>query len=129
MRWIVDAMNVIGSRPDGWWRDRNGAMARLVEHLERWAASTGNDVTVVFEKPPSPPIDSTVIAIAQAPRAGANSADDEIVRLVCADPQPAGITVVTSDLGLTGRVRDAGAGVCPARGFRRLIEQDAGARP
>ena len=36
-RWIVDAMNVIGSRPDGWWKNRRGAMVRLVEQLERWA--------------------------------------------------------------------------------------------
>ena len=33
-RLIVDGMNVIGSRPDGWWRDRPGAMRRLVEKLE-----------------------------------------------------------------------------------------------
>jgi hypothetical protein len=35
-RWIVDAMNVIGTRPDGWWRDRHAAMVRLVDLLERW---------------------------------------------------------------------------------------------
>ena len=29
-RWVVDASNVIGSRPDGWWRDRHAAMVRLV---------------------------------------------------------------------------------------------------
>ena len=31
MRWFIDAMNVIGSRPDGWWRDREGAVRRLVD--------------------------------------------------------------------------------------------------
>ncbi|MGE5857760.1 MAG: RNA-binding protein, partial [Solirubrobacterales bacterium] len=39
MRWLVDAMNVIGSRPDGWWKDRHAAMLRLVDQLERWVAA------------------------------------------------------------------------------------------
>ena len=50
MRWIVDGMNVIGTRPDGWWRDRDAAMARLVNELESYAAATGDDITVVFER-------------------------------------------------------------------------------
>ena len=54
MRWVVDAMNVIGTRPDGWWRDRDAAMARLVDRLERYSAETGDDVTVVFERKPQP---------------------------------------------------------------------------
>ncbi|MEZ0364562.1 NYN domain-containing protein [Mycobacterium sp. pUA109] len=122
MRWIVDAMNVIGSRPDGWWKDRRGAMARLVDQLERWAATDGQRVTVVFEQPASPPIRSAVIEIGQAPRAGANSADDEIVRLVQAADRPQEITVVTSDATLADRVRSAGAAVHPAASFRRRIE-------
>ena len=80
MRWFVDGMNVIGTRPDGWWRDRDAAMLRLVDLLERWAAAEGEDVTVVFERPPSPPIRSTVIEVAHAPRPKRNAADDEIVR-------------------------------------------------
>ena len=54
MRWLVDGMNVIGTKPDGWWEDRHGAMVRLVDMLERWAAFGGEDVTVVFEQPPDP---------------------------------------------------------------------------
>ena len=45
-------------------------------------------MTVVFERPMSPPIESSVIEIAHAPKAAANSADDEIVRLVHADDRP-----------------------------------------
>lgn len=116
-------MNVIGSRPDGWWKDRHGAMVRLTRQLERWAAADERHVTVVFEKPPSPPISSEVIEIAAAPRAGANSADDEIVRLVRGDERPQDITVVTSDVTLLERVRDAGANTHPAKGFRNLIEE------
>lgn len=123
MRWIVDGMNVIGSRPDGWWKDRRGAMARLVDQLERWAATTEDrSVQVVFESPVTPPIESAVIDIANAPEAAANSADDEIVRLVTNDSRPSDITVVTSDSALADRVRAAGASVHAAAGFRRLID-------
>lgn len=121
-RWIVDAMNVIGSRPDGWWKDRRGAMARLVEIVERWARAQDNRVTVVFEHPISPPIASAVVEIAHAPSAAANSADDEIVRLVEAYDEPQHITVVTSDGALAERVRPAGVTVYPSSAFRNLIE-------
>ncbi len=121
-RWIVDAMNVIGSRPDGWWKDRSGATAALVEKLDSWAAAEGTNVTVVLERPPRVPIRSSVIEIAHAPKAGANSADDEIVRLVQADARPHEIRVVTSDRALTERVRNLGAGVFPAESFRNLID-------
>jgi uncharacterized protein YaiI (UPF0178 family) len=97
-------------------------MVRLVDMLERWAADSGADVTVVFEKPPAPPIRSTVIAVAHAPRPRRDSADDEIVRLLLADPEPGGVRVVTSDLWLSDRARAAGATVEPASPFRALIE-------
>jgi predicted RNA-binding protein with PIN domain len=114
-------MNVIGSRPDGWWTNRHGAMLALVDRLERWA-SEGREVTVVFERPPSPAIRSSKIDVAYAPKATANSADDEIVRLVLADDQSSEITVVTSDATLADRVRQAGASVSAAASFRNLID-------
>jgi predicted RNA-binding protein with PIN domain len=115
-------MNVIGSRPDGWWRDRRRAMAALVERLEQWAIAEGADVTVVFERPPSPPIESSTIDVAHAPKAAANSADDEIVRLVLADSDPTQIRVATSDRALSDRVTAAGAHVHPAESLRNLID-------
>jgi uncharacterized protein YaiI (UPF0178 family) len=121
-RWIVDAMNVIGSRPDGWWKNRRGAIVSLIDQLERWAPTQEHAVTVVLERPMHPPIDSSVIEIAHAPRAAANSADDEIVRLVQADHDPQDLTVVTSDGALAQRVRSAGASVYPAASFRNLID-------
>ncbi|KUI16307.1 RNA-binding protein [Mycobacterium lehmannii] len=121
MRWIVDGMNVIGSRPDGWWRDRHRAMVTLVKRLESWRAH-GDDVTVVFERPPQPPIDSSAVTVAYAPRPAPNSADDEIVRLVLADDRPADISVATSDRTLAERVREAGASVVPAERLRDLID-------
>jgi predicted RNA-binding protein with PIN domain len=114
-------MNVIGSRPDGWWKDRQGAMVTLVDRLERWAAE-GDDVTVVFEQPQSPPIGSSSIMVTHAPAAAPNSGDDEIARLVQADAEPREILVVTSDSTLADRVRAAGATVYPAKRFRQLID-------
>jgi uncharacterized protein YaiI (UPF0178 family) len=124
VRWLIDGMNVIGTRPDAWWRDRHGAMVRLVDMLERWAAESGAEVTVVFERPPSPPIRSTVIDVAHAPRPRRDSADDEIVRLLIADLDPAAVRVVTSDLWLADRVRAAGATVEASAQFRALLEGD-----
>jgi len=126
VRWIVDGMNVIGSRPDGWWKDRHGAMVALVDTLDRWASETGGaqgeDVTVVFERPPSTVIRSAVIEVAHAPTGGANSADDEIVRLVQAEPRP--IEISCRDIGQG--VERAGAEHrrfrLPGGGFRDLVD-------
>jgi len=114
-------MNVIGSRPDGWWRDRQGAMARLVDALERWAADNGNQVTVVFERAPSPEIRSDRVEVAHAPHPGQNAADHEIVRMLEEDLDPAEATVVTSDRDLADRVRRLGGAVEPAAAFRRRL--------
>jgi predicted RNA-binding protein with PIN domain len=122
MRLLIDGMNVIGSRPDGWWRDRDRAMAQLVDRLERWSAAGGDDITVVFERKPQPPIASPLIEIAHAPAPGPNAADDEIVRRVRADPDPTSIRVVTSDRVLTDLVHGLGATVEPASGFRDRID-------
>ena len=121
VRWIVDGMNVIGTRPDGWWRDRDAAMARLVRELEDLAAAEGEDITVVFERPPRPPLRSTVIEIASAPRPGPDAADMEIARRIEADPQPATITVATSDRWLADQARLLGAAVVGAETFRSRL--------
>lgn len=115
-------MNVIGCRPDGWWRDRRRAMERLVERLERWALREGTEVTVVFERPPTPPIASSVIRVTHAAAPAPNSADDEIVALLTADPEPEHVRVATSDRGLAERVRQARGQVFPAERLRDLID-------
>jgi len=122
MRWIIDGMNVIGTRPDGWWRDRHAAMVRLVDLLERWAAADGDDVTVVFEQPPRPPITSSVITVAHAKRARANSADDEIVRRIAEAGDAHDVRVGTSDGWLADQVRAAGASVEPSLAFRNALD-------
>lgn len=123
MRWLVDGMNVIGTRPDQWWKDRDAAMLRLVDLLERWAAAGGDNVTVVFERAPSPPIRSTVIEVRHAPRPKPDAADDEIIRLLRADPDPSAVRVVTSDRWLADRAWAAGASVEGADSFRSRLDE------
>ena len=119
---VVDAMNVIGSRPDGWWRDRAGAVERLVAELEEWAERTGERVTVVLEKQPPRPLEAGRVAVEWARAPGRDAADHEIVRRL---PDWLGegeeVVVVTSDRELVRRVREAGAAVESASGFRREL--------
>ncbi len=108
--WLVDGMNVIGSRPDGWWRDRPGAQARLAAELGAWAAANGEDVTIVFDGR-AHPIDAPGVRVLFASRRGADAADDDIARLVGEADEPAAIRVVTSDRALRRRVTALGAQV------------------
>lgn len=127
-RWIVDGMNVIGSRPDGWWRDRSRAMRDLVEELERHVAGTGEEVTVVFDGSPSDerPAPGGSVAgrlwVAFAP-GGRDAADDEIAQRIGRAAEPGSIRVVTSDKGLAERVRGNGGEVVSVGSFRRLLER------
>ena len=120
-RWIVDGMNVIGSRPTRWWRDRPGAMRDLVEELEAFARRGGERVTVVLDGKPFD-LEGDPVDVRFASRRGPNAADDDIAALVVDDPEPGGLSVVTSDRGLARRVRDAGASVVGAGEFRRLLD-------
>jgi predicted RNA-binding protein with PIN domain len=127
-RWLIDGMNLIGSRPDRWWNDPDRAVRRLIQELDRYAAATGEDVTVVFDRRPSDvqPGGHGAAVVAFASRPGRNAADDEIVRLLAADPAPSSVRVVTSDKRLAERARALGAGVRSSAGFRRRLDAVAG---
>ena len=116
MRVLVDGMNVIGSRPDRWWRDRRGAMRRLVGALDRYEEDTGDQVTVVLDSRPFD-VGGDTVGVRFAPGAR-NAGDDEIVRIVEGDAAPAALTVVTSDRELAARVGALGARVIGSREFR-----------
>ena len=108
-------MNVIGSRPSGWWRDRPGAMRELVAELEELAAARGEEVAVVFDGRPFD-LAGERVQVAFASRRGRDAADDDIAAR--AGP---GVTVVTSDADLARRVRERGAEVEGAGTFRRRL--------
>jgi predicted RNA-binding protein with PIN domain len=129
MRWIVDGMNVIGSRPDGWWRDRSAAMARLVEALGGFAAATGEPVAVVLDGRPRELPAVAGVEVAFASTRGRDAADRDIGARVEADAWPADLTVVTSDAELAARVRRAGAAVAGAGEFRRRLDAIVTPRP
>ena len=108
--WLVDGNNVMGSRADGWWRDRDGAMQRLVDALDDLAAATGDEVAVVFDGRERD-LQAVRVEVAFAPHA-----DDAI-----AARARAGTTVVTSDRELAGRSRAKGAAVVGAGSFLRRL--------
>ena len=122
---VVDGMNVIGSRPDGWWRDRAGAARRLHARLARLVSDGGDGVTLVLDGRPHADLPEGVhddVAVVYARRGGRDAADDRIVELVAADPDPRALTVVTSDRDLVGRVRALGATVVGAGELLRRLD-------
>ncbi len=122
-RLVVDAMNVIGSRPSGWWRDRPAAIRELLGRLQGLAAETPDEVVLVLDAAPPdlPEGDHDGVGVVHAARRGPDAADDRIVELVAADPRPSSLVVVTSDRDLRRRVTDLGAGVgSPGELLRRL---------
>ena len=126
-RLIVDGMNVIGSRPDGWWRDRAGAARRLVRRLEALTEASGDELTVVFDGrpgrsgPPEQP-EGEPLRVLYARRSGRNAADERIAELVAEDAQPASLTVVTSDAALRREVEALGARVVGSSTLLRRLD-------
>ncbi len=104
---IVDGANVVGSRPDGWWRDRAGAAQRLHDALA--AAELGCDLVVLVlegDARRGPPVGSDG-AVHTVHAAG--SGDDAIVEQVSArGAHGDDVVVVTADRGLRERVATAG---------------------
>lgn len=120
---VVDAANVVGSVPDGWWRDRAGAAARL--HAGLASALAGADL----------PYDAVLLVLEGAARSGVatgcaggvrtvhapGSGDDEIVER-CRELTGAGasVTLANADRGLTGRVTGMGVTVVGPRSVRLM---------
>jgi hypothetical protein len=104
---IVDGANVVGSRPDGWWRDRAGAAERL--HSAIAAADLGFDVVVLVlegdAKRGRPAGDDGVIRTMHAPGTG----DDAIVEHTRTRSEDGDdVVVVTADRVLRERVAATG---------------------
>ncbi|PFG31095.1 NUDIX domain-containing protein [Paramicrobacterium agarici] len=118
---VVDAANVVGSRPNGWWRDRFAAAERLRDRLEslsgvgiaddddpslRWSP----EITMVVEGKARGVENSAHVRVVDAPAEG----DDEIVEQVAAliaGQTENDVTVITSDRELAARVDERGGRV------------------
>jgi predicted RNA-binding protein with PIN domain len=123
VRYLVDGMNLIGSRPDGWWRDRPGSRRALVAELSTLAVD--HEVTVVFDGRPEPGEveDAARLDItARFAPGGPNAADDAIANVVEQDPDRTSLVVVSSDGALVRRVQTLGADVLSTGAFRRQLE-------
>ena len=123
---LVDGNNVMGSRPDGWWRNRAEAAQRLVADIVPVARSLGGTWTVVFDGA-EPPVmlPQERVSVVHTGHGRRDGADDRIVELVGALPDPAMALVYTSDAGLRARVHALGARLA---GARALLDEIAAVR-
>ena len=127
-RLVVDGMNVIGSRPTGWWHDRPGAARTLLRQLQALRAqhpTSDDDLVLVLDGRPLPDLPEGPhggVLVLYAQRSGANAADDRIVEELELDPRPEEVVVVTSDRDLRDRVTRLGAAVEGASALLRRLD-------
>ena len=104
---VVDGANVVGSRPDGWWRDRPGAALRLHSALTR--TDTGYDqVILVLEGKARAGVTAGPVGTVRTVHA-TNDGDSTIIELARSGLAP--VAVVTADRALAATVTEAGATV------------------
>ncbi len=128
---VVDAANVVGSVPDGWWRDRAGAAGRLIADVaglvrggvdadalglaeHRWFP----EVSVVIEGQAKAAADHADVRVVRAEASGDDAIVAEAQRRVDAG---ATVTVVTSDRELRDRCTALGAEVHGPKWLRALL--------
>jgi hypothetical protein len=113
---IIDAANVVGSVPDGWWRDRRGAAERLRDRLARdgLPGHEGPVELVLVVEGAAKGVESVpAVRVVEAPGSG----DDRIVEVVAeAGDRP--VLVITADRELRRRVTESGAEVAGPRTVR-----------
>lgn len=112
---VVDAANVMGSRPDGWWRDRAAAVRRLLDTIVE-AGPHPAEVVFVVEGKARAGVEEGVrdgVRVVHAPGSG----DDEMVRIVADQTPGRAVTVITADRGLRDRVTALGADVEGPRSY------------
>lgn len=119
---LIDAANVVGSRPNGWWRDRSGAARSFVEGV-RAAAEAGRliePVVVVLEGAARAGMEEGVVggvSVVHAPGSG----DDTL--LAVAAEAGTQVTLVSADRALCRQAQQLGAAVEGPRWLIRLLEQ------
>jgi predicted RNA-binding protein with PIN domain len=104
---IVDGANVVGSRPDGWWRDREGAARRLFEQLTV-ADLQYDEVILILEgaaRRGVPAVRKDRVRTVHAVRDG----DQAVVETTRKQSEDGfDVTVVTADRALKARIKAAG---------------------
>ncbi|WP_214402595.1 hypothetical protein [Pseudonocardia lacus] len=119
---VVDGANVVGSRPDGWWRDRRGAARRLAGSLVALLSTDTSVLAVSLGQPEDRQLRVHLVLEGEAARAddlpahsrldvvrAERDGDSAIIELVTLlDGQER--VVVTADRDLRTRVEAAGAG-------------------
>lgn len=139
---VLDAANVIGSVPDGWWKDRAGATARLRDRVDAWARRGVAAAQVALEstrwhprvvlvaegaaRDVADPRDSADVACAVEIVRAPGSGDDTIVAVAAEHVRDGDrVFVVTSDRGLAERIEGlSGADGAPeVRSVRWLLDQ------
>ena len=130
---VVDGNNVMGSVPDGWWRDRPKAVRRLLGRLQCNARHTGDMLVLVLDVPQAdlPAGAHDGVEVCYPRRRGRDAADERILELLD-ERRLAGedgdaddvevVEVVTSDRGLAAGVADRGVRVVGARAFLARLE-------
>jgi predicted RNA-binding protein with PIN domain len=126
VRWLIDGMNLIGARPDGWWNDPDRAMRALAQRLDDYAAQSGDEVTVVFDRRPVSLEPHDRVRVVVARWKGRNAADHEIEVMVEDDEEPGALRVVTSDRRLAEKIRALGAITVPSGSFRVRLDRTVG---
>lgn len=123
---LVDAANVVGSRPTGWWRDRAGAARELHARLSA-AVLSGHlppGVVVVLEGAARAGVAEGMADGVQVVHA-VGEGDETIVAVATAADRP--VTLVSADRALAERVRQVGGTVVgPGWLLDRLMPKSGG---
>jgi rRNA-processing protein FCF1 len=118
---VVDAANVVGSRPTGWWRDRPGAAREFVEQVRATvrAGRLAAPVVVVLEGAARRGVEAGTadgVAVVHAPGSG----DDALLAVV--EDATGEVTLVSADRELRRRAATHGAAVASPRWLIGVLE-------
>jgi hypothetical protein len=119
---LIDAANVVGSRPNGWWRDRPGAARSLVERLHAAVGSgrLAEPVIVVLEGAARGGVEEGVtggVTVIHAPGSG-----DDTLLAVIADAAGQDVTLVSADRALCRQAEELGADVAGPRWLLGVLD-------
>lgn len=120
---VVDGNNVIGSVADGWWRDRAGAVRRLLGRLQCYGRQSGHTVILVLDVPqrdlPAGAHDGVEVLYPR--RRGRDAADERILELLD-ERDFDDVEVITSDRALRSGATDRRADIVGAGTFLRRLD-------